>query len=79
MSNRQKIEQQTNLLNAEWSRLRIQSIPLSTSSGAVASKKVCVWCAKESKIIAIATHNLTYHPTCTAQLCLHICAQAALA
>uniref|UniRef100_A0A8C4HNU8 [histone H3]-lysine(27) N-trimethyltransferase n=1 Tax=Dicentrarchus labrax TaxID=13489 RepID=A0A8C4HNU8_DICLA len=28
MSNRQKIEQQTNLLNAEWSRLRIQSIPL---------------------------------------------------
>uniref|UniRef100_A0A671XTS6 [histone H3]-lysine(27) N-trimethyltransferase n=1 Tax=Sparus aurata TaxID=8175 RepID=A0A671XTS6_SPAAU len=33
MSNRQKIEQQTNLLNAEWSRLRIQSIPLSTSSG----------------------------------------------
>uniref|UniRef100_A0A8C4HMZ8 [histone H3]-lysine(27) N-trimethyltransferase n=1 Tax=Dicentrarchus labrax TaxID=13489 RepID=A0A8C4HMZ8_DICLA len=31
MSNRQKIEQQTNLLNAEWSRLRIQSIPLSTS------------------------------------------------
>uniref|UniRef100_A0A671XTJ7 [histone H3]-lysine(27) N-trimethyltransferase n=1 Tax=Sparus aurata TaxID=8175 RepID=A0A671XTJ7_SPAAU len=35
MSNRQKIEQQTNLLNAEWSRLRIQSIPLSTSSGAL--------------------------------------------
>uniref|UniRef100_A0A8C9YLS1 [histone H3]-lysine(27) N-trimethyltransferase n=1 Tax=Sander lucioperca TaxID=283035 RepID=A0A8C9YLS1_SANLU len=31
MSNRQKIEQQTDLLNAEWSRLRIQSIPLSTS------------------------------------------------
>lgn len=42
MSNRQKIEQQTHLLNAEWSRLRIQSIPLSTSSGALASKKVCV-------------------------------------
>ncbi|XP_041812845.1 histone-lysine N-methyltransferase EZH1 isoform X5 [Chelmon rostratus] len=41
MSNRQKIEQQTNLLNAEWSRLRIQSIPLSTSSGALASKKMC--------------------------------------
>uniref|UniRef100_A0A7N9AVF1 [histone H3]-lysine(27) N-trimethyltransferase n=1 Tax=Mastacembelus armatus TaxID=205130 RepID=A0A7N9AVF1_9TELE len=33
MSNRQKIEQQTNLLNTEWSKLRIQSIPLSTSSG----------------------------------------------
>ncbi|XP_073350025.1 histone-lysine N-methyltransferase EZH1 isoform X3 [Pagrus major] len=41
MSNRQKIEQQTNLLNAEWSRLRIQSIPLSTSSGALANKKMC--------------------------------------
>ncbi|XP_051243421.1 histone-lysine N-methyltransferase EZH1 isoform X3 [Dicentrarchus labrax] len=41
MSNRQKIEQQTNLLNAEWSRLRIQSIPLSTSSGALPSKKMC--------------------------------------
>lgn len=66
MSNRQKIEQQTHLLNAEWSRLRIQSIPLSTSSGALASKKVCVMCAcvrvKESKIIAIATHNLAYYP-----------------
>uniref|UniRef100_A0AAQ5XX62 [histone H3]-lysine(27) N-trimethyltransferase n=1 Tax=Amphiprion ocellaris TaxID=80972 RepID=A0AAQ5XX62_AMPOC len=33
MSNRQKIEQQTNLLNSEWSKLRIQSIPLSTSGG----------------------------------------------
>ncbi|XP_069004779.1 histone-lysine N-methyltransferase EZH1 isoform X4 [Embiotoca jacksoni] len=41
MSNRQKIELQTNLLNAEWSKLRIQSIPLSTSSGAVANKKMC--------------------------------------
>ncbi|XP_041673213.1 histone-lysine N-methyltransferase EZH1 isoform X4 [Cheilinus undulatus] len=40
MSNRQKIEQHTNLLNVEWSRLRIQSIPLSTSSGALANKKV---------------------------------------
>ncbi|KAG7243541.1 hypothetical protein INR49_011097 [Caranx melampygus] len=40
MSNRQKIEQQTNLLNSEWSKLRIQSIPLSTFSGALANKKV---------------------------------------
>uniref|UniRef100_A0A8C6KJI5 [histone H3]-lysine(27) N-trimethyltransferase n=1 Tax=Nothobranchius furzeri TaxID=105023 RepID=A0A8C6KJI5_NOTFU len=31
MSNRQKIEQQTNLLNTEWSKLRIQSVPISTS------------------------------------------------
>lgn len=42
MSNRQKIEQQTDILNADWSKLRIQSIPLSTSSGALSSKKVCV-------------------------------------
>uniref|UniRef100_A0A3Q0RRL0 [histone H3]-lysine(27) N-trimethyltransferase n=1 Tax=Amphilophus citrinellus TaxID=61819 RepID=A0A3Q0RRL0_AMPCI len=41
MSNRQKIEDQTNILNTEWSKLRIQSIPLSTSSGALANKKVC--------------------------------------
>eukprot|EP00064_Thunnus_orientalis_P003152 superscaffoldBa00000250_g3161 len=41
MTNRQKIEQQTNLLNEDWSKLRIQSIPLSTSSGAVANKKMC--------------------------------------
>uniref|UniRef100_A0A672FDE2 [histone H3]-lysine(27) N-trimethyltransferase n=1 Tax=Salarias fasciatus TaxID=181472 RepID=A0A672FDE2_SALFA len=41
MSNREKIEQQTNLLNAEWSKLRIQSMPLSTSGGALANKKMC--------------------------------------
>lgn len=40
MSNRRKIEQQTNLLNAEWSALRIQSIPLSTSNGALVGKRV---------------------------------------
>uniref|UniRef100_A0A3Q4MXX1 [histone H3]-lysine(27) N-trimethyltransferase n=1 Tax=Neolamprologus brichardi TaxID=32507 RepID=A0A3Q4MXX1_NEOBR len=40
MSNRQKIEQQTNILNTEWSKLRIQSIPLSTSNGGLATKKV---------------------------------------
>ncbi|XP_076000170.1 histone-lysine N-methyltransferase EZH1 [Genypterus blacodes] len=41
VSNRQKIEQQTNLLNADWSKLRIQSIPLSTGSGGLPSKKLC--------------------------------------
>ncbi|XP_075894902.1 histone-lysine N-methyltransferase EZH1 isoform X4 [Nelusetta ayraudi] len=41
MSNREKIERQTQLLNADWSRLRIQSIPLSTSGGALAGKKMC--------------------------------------
>ncbi|XP_056263145.1 histone-lysine N-methyltransferase EZH1 isoform X3 [Pseudoliparis swirei] len=41
MSNRQKIEQRTDVLNAEWARLRIQSIPLSTSGGALANTKVC--------------------------------------
>lgn len=40
MSNREKIERQTQLLNADWSRLRIQSIPLTTSGGALAGKKV---------------------------------------
>ncbi|KAK5884608.1 hypothetical protein CesoFtcFv8_018411 [Champsocephalus esox] len=40
-SNRQKIEQKTNVLNEEWSRLRIQSIPLSTSAGIGANKKMC--------------------------------------
>lgn len=48
MSNRQKIEQQTNILNEEWSKLRIQSIPLSASSGALANKKVCAWCYRQS-------------------------------
>ncbi|KAM9391811.1 histone-lysine N-methyltransferase EZH1 [Pholidichthys leucotaenia] len=41
LSNRQKIEQQTNLLNVEWSKLRIQSIPVSSSAGALAGKKMC--------------------------------------
>uniref|UniRef100_A0A8C6TTS3 [histone H3]-lysine(27) N-trimethyltransferase n=1 Tax=Neogobius melanostomus TaxID=47308 RepID=A0A8C6TTS3_9GOBI len=41
MSNRQKIEDQTNVLNAEWSKLRIQAIPVSTSSGALPNKKMC--------------------------------------
>ncbi|XP_056870910.1 histone-lysine N-methyltransferase EZH1 isoform X4 [Takifugu flavidus] len=40
MSNRRKIEQQTNVLNAEWSALRIQSIPLSASNGALVGKRV---------------------------------------
>ncbi|KAK5603919.1 hypothetical protein CRENBAI_026065 [Crenichthys baileyi] len=41
MSNRQKIELQTNLLNTEWSKLRIQAIPVSTFSGSLANKKMC--------------------------------------
>jgi len=49
-SNRQKIEQKTNVLNEEWSRLRIQSIPLSTSAGFGANKKVCV-CERYSIIM----------------------------
>uniref|UniRef100_A0A671NSH1 [histone H3]-lysine(27) N-trimethyltransferase n=1 Tax=Sinocyclocheilus anshuiensis TaxID=1608454 RepID=A0A671NSH1_9TELE len=39
-SNRRKIEGRTELLNEEWSKLRIQSIPLSTTSGSLPSKKV---------------------------------------
>uniref|UniRef100_A0A3P9NX42 Enhancer of zeste 1 polycomb repressive complex 2 subunit n=1 Tax=Poecilia reticulata TaxID=8081 RepID=A0A3P9NX42_POERE len=41
MSNRQKIELQTNLLNTEWSKLRIQAIPVSTFTGSLANKKMC--------------------------------------
>lgn len=41
-SNRRKIEVGTELLNEEWSKLRIQSIPLSTSSGSLPSKKLCM-------------------------------------
>ncbi|XP_077069230.1 histone-lysine N-methyltransferase EZH1 [Siphateles boraxobius] len=39
-SNRLKIERRTELLNEEWSKLRIQSIPLSTSS--LPNKKLCM-------------------------------------
>uniref|UniRef100_A0A8C1D683 [histone H3]-lysine(27) N-trimethyltransferase n=1 Tax=Cyprinus carpio carpio TaxID=630221 RepID=A0A8C1D683_CYPCA len=39
-SNRRKIEGRTELLNEEWSKLRIQSIPLPTTSGSLPSKKV---------------------------------------
>uniref|UniRef100_A0A8B9HM13 [histone H3]-lysine(27) N-trimethyltransferase n=1 Tax=Astyanax mexicanus TaxID=7994 RepID=A0A8B9HM13_ASTMX len=41
ISNRQKIELRTDLLNEEWSKLRIQSIPFSTQSGSMPSKKQC--------------------------------------
>ncbi|KAF4115945.1 histone-lysine N-methyltransferase EZH1 [Onychostoma macrolepis] len=41
-SNRRKIEGRTELLNEEWSKLRIQSIPLSTTSGSMPSKKLCM-------------------------------------
>uniref|UniRef100_A0A3P9IHS7 [histone H3]-lysine(27) N-trimethyltransferase n=1 Tax=Oryzias latipes TaxID=8090 RepID=A0A3P9IHS7_ORYLA len=40
-SNREKIEQQTTVLNSEWSSLKIQSIPLSVSNVALANKKMC--------------------------------------
>uniref|UniRef100_A0AAR2LLS6 [histone H3]-lysine(27) N-trimethyltransferase n=1 Tax=Pygocentrus nattereri TaxID=42514 RepID=A0AAR2LLS6_PYGNA len=40
LSNRHKIEGRTDLLNEEWSKLRIQSIPFSTSSGSLPNKKV---------------------------------------
>ncbi|XP_016148917.1 histone-lysine N-methyltransferase EZH1-like isoform X1 [Sinocyclocheilus grahami] len=40
--NRRKIEGRTELLNEEWSKLRIQSIPLSTTSGSLPSKKLCM-------------------------------------
>uniref|UniRef100_A0A6Q2ZPV0 [histone H3]-lysine(27) N-trimethyltransferase n=1 Tax=Esox lucius TaxID=8010 RepID=A0A6Q2ZPV0_ESOLU len=33
MSNRQKIEERTHLLNEEWSKLRVQSVPLSNPGG----------------------------------------------
>ncbi|GAA6073683.1 histone-lysine N-methyltransferase EZH1 isoform X1, partial [Tachysurus ichikawai] len=39
LSNRRKIEARTEQLNEEWSKLRIQSIPLSTPSGSLTSKK----------------------------------------
>uniref|UniRef100_A0A8C2ZSL2 [histone H3]-lysine(27) N-trimethyltransferase n=1 Tax=Cyclopterus lumpus TaxID=8103 RepID=A0A8C2ZSL2_CYCLU len=59
MSNRQKIEQQTNLLNAEWSSLRIQSIPLSTSGGPLANTKVCEDVSVQFKAQAIAMRPLS--------------------
>uniref|UniRef100_A0A665VNV2 [histone H3]-lysine(27) N-trimethyltransferase n=1 Tax=Echeneis naucrates TaxID=173247 RepID=A0A665VNV2_ECHNA len=37
----EEVKQQTNLLNTEWSKLRIQSIPLSTFSGSMPGKKMC--------------------------------------
>uniref|UniRef100_A0A8C5FTH8 [histone H3]-lysine(27) N-trimethyltransferase n=1 Tax=Gadus morhua TaxID=8049 RepID=A0A8C5FTH8_GADMO len=41
VSNSKKIEEKTNILNAEWSKLRLQPIPRSTSSGSLPSKKLC--------------------------------------
>uniref|UniRef100_A0A3P8WRJ1 [histone H3]-lysine(27) N-trimethyltransferase n=1 Tax=Cynoglossus semilaevis TaxID=244447 RepID=A0A3P8WRJ1_CYNSE len=37
----EEVKQQTNLLNTEWAKLRIQSTPLSTSAGALTNKKTC--------------------------------------
>uniref|UniRef100_A0A4W4EPK6 [histone H3]-lysine(27) N-trimethyltransferase n=1 Tax=Electrophorus electricus TaxID=8005 RepID=A0A4W4EPK6_ELEEL len=42
LSNRRKIEGRTELLNKEWSKLRIQTIPLTTPSGSLAGKKCTV-------------------------------------
>ncbi|KAL4657800.1 histone-lysine N-methyltransferase EZH1-like [Arapaima gigas] len=42
MSNRQKIKGRTDLLNEEWSKLRVQSIPLASSVSSLPSKKCVV-------------------------------------
>ncbi|KAL2101204.1 hypothetical protein ACEWY4_002965 [Coilia grayii] len=42
LSNRQKIETRTHLLNEEWSKRRVQSIPLATAAGALPNKKLCI-------------------------------------
>ncbi|KAK7940579.1 hypothetical protein WMY93_003905 [Mugilogobius chulae] len=42
MANRQKIEDQTNVLNSEWAKLRIQAIPMSTAIGALPSKRYTI-------------------------------------
>ncbi|KAJ7992379.1 hypothetical protein DPEC_G00277910 [Dallia pectoralis] len=42
VSNRQKIEERTNLLNEEWSKLRVQSVPLSSPGRALPGKKLCM-------------------------------------
>ncbi|XP_077590507.1 histone-lysine N-methyltransferase EZH1 [Stigmatopora nigra] len=41
MSNRLKIEKQTDIRNEEWSKLRVQAVPLSSLGGPVAGKKLC--------------------------------------
>ncbi|KAM9843837.1 histone-lysine N-methyltransferase EZH1 isoform 2-T2 [Aulostomus maculatus] len=62
MSNRQKIEHQASILNEDWSKLRIQTIPLSSSSGAVASKKMCT---VESGFPAFKTQAIAMRPLST--------------
>ncbi|KAL0992799.1 hypothetical protein UPYG_G00098590 [Umbra pygmaea] len=42
MSNRQKIEDRTNMLNEEWTKLRVQSVPLSNPGAALPGKKLCM-------------------------------------
>ncbi|KAF7656981.1 hypothetical protein LDENG_00033600 [Lucifuga dentata] len=61
MSNRQKIEQQTNLLNEDWAKLRIQSIPLSTNSGALPNKK----CTVEFGFPAFKAQSIAMRPMST--------------
>ncbi|XP_066554614.1 histone-lysine N-methyltransferase EZH1 isoform X4 [Amia ocellicauda] len=42
MSNRSKIKERTELLNEEWSKLRIQPIPMAPSIGSLSNKKCVV-------------------------------------
>ncbi|XP_076121233.1 histone-lysine N-methyltransferase EZH1 [Alosa pseudoharengus] len=42
LSNRQKIETRTQLLNEEWSKHRVQSVPLATATGSLPNKKLCM-------------------------------------
>ncbi|KAG5854974.1 hypothetical protein ANANG_G00043770 [Anguilla anguilla] len=42
MASRRKIKERTSLLNEEWSKLRIQPIPLASAVGAVPNNKQCV-------------------------------------
>ncbi|KAJ8364609.1 hypothetical protein SKAU_G00134400 [Synaphobranchus kaupii] len=42
MSSRRKIKERTSLLNDEWSKLRIQPIPLASAVGSVHNNKQCV-------------------------------------
>ncbi|XP_061556596.1 histone-lysine N-methyltransferase EZH1 isoform X1 [Phycodurus eques] len=65
VSNRLKIEEQTGIVNEEWSKLRVQPVPLSSSGGPVATKKsFCQVCTVESgfpgfKVQAVAMRPLS--------------------
>ncbi|KAI2666158.1 Histone-lysine N-methyltransferase EZH2 [Labeo rohita] len=74
-SNRRKIEERTELLNEEWSKLRIQSIPLSTTSGSLPNKK-----ARMTQLGASTTTNQFSSDTLTCLLfsCLPFLVQSQL-